>query len=146
MENILLVINIILAFILVSLILLQKTLLNIEGLGRELYPDLNLWETALPFLEAWLKQRYSATSIIQRLQTKIPSLLEKMPEVPELIYRNLSDPNHFKVEIESLRTDVQRLEKVTTAERSSRRRSYFGILLLILLAIFYLSQVAPPPF
>ena len=51
-----------------ALVLLQKTLLNIEGLGRQLYPELDLWNTAKPFLEQWLKDRYSAKSIIKKLK------------------------------------------------------------------------------
>jgi len=54
-----------------QLVLLQKTLLNIEGLGRQLYPDLNLWDTAAPFLETWLKQRYCPKQVITELRTQI---------------------------------------------------------------------------
>ncbi len=51
-----------------SLVLLQKTLLNIEGLGRQLHPELNLWDTAQPFLEKWVEERYSPESMLKRLQ------------------------------------------------------------------------------
>ncbi|MDZ7783151.1 MAG: ubiquinone biosynthesis regulatory protein kinase UbiB [Halioglobus sp.] len=67
-----------------SLVLLQKTLLNIEGLGRQLYPDLNLWDTAQPFLEKWVQERYSPQTVIERLRHRAPSLLEQLPELPEL--------------------------------------------------------------
>ena len=67
-----------------SLVLLQKTLLNIEGLGRQLYPDLNLWDTAQPFLEKWVRERYSPQTVIERLRHRAPSLLEQLPELPEL--------------------------------------------------------------
>ncbi|PIE39428.1 MAG: ubiquinone biosynthesis regulatory protein kinase UbiB, partial [Gammaproteobacteria bacterium] len=62
-----------------SLVLLQKTLLNIEGLGRQLYPDLNLWDTAQPFLEDWVGQRYSPQGLLERLQRQAPSWMEQLP-------------------------------------------------------------------
>jgi ubiquinone biosynthesis protein len=72
-----------------SLVLLQKTLLNIEGLGRQLYPDLNLWETAQPFLEDWVQQRYSPQSMFKRLQRHAPSWLEQLPQLPEAVLETL---------------------------------------------------------
>jgi ubiquinone biosynthesis protein len=72
-----------------SLVLLQKTLLNIEGLGRQLYPELNLWDTAQPFLEDWVQRRYSPQSVIRRLQKHAPSLLEQLPQLPELVLDSL---------------------------------------------------------
>jgi ubiquinone biosynthesis protein len=72
-----------------SLVLLQKTLLNIEGLGRQLYPDLNLWETAQPFLEEWVQQRYSPQSMFKRLQRHAPSWLEQLPLLPEAVLETL---------------------------------------------------------
>jgi ubiquinone biosynthesis protein len=72
-----------------SLVLLQKTLLNIEGLGRQLYPDLNLWDTAQPFLEEWVQQRYSPQSIFKRLQRSAPSWLEQLPQLPDAVMESL---------------------------------------------------------
>jgi ubiquinone biosynthesis protein len=65
-----------------SLVLLQKTLLNIEGLGRELYPQLNLWDTAKPFIEQWMAERYSVPNTLKRLQEEAPGLLEALPKIP----------------------------------------------------------------
>ena len=72
-----------------ALVLLQKTLLNIEGLGRQLYPQLNLWDTAQPFLERWVQERYSPQSVFRRLQRHIPSWLEQLPQVPDAVLDNL---------------------------------------------------------
>ncbi|MDG2046964.1 MAG: ubiquinone biosynthesis regulatory protein kinase UbiB [Halioglobus sp.] len=72
-----------------SLVLLQKTLLNIEGLGRQLYPELNLWDTAQPFLEEWVQQRYSPQSVLKRLQRHAPSWLEQLPQIPEAVLDSL---------------------------------------------------------
>lgn len=69
-----------------QLLLLQKTLLSIEGLGRQLYPDLDLWQTAKPFLEKWMKKHYSPKSFIETLWNKIPLWSDKLPELPEAVY------------------------------------------------------------
>ena len=62
-----------------QLVLLQKTLLNIEGLGRQLYPQLDLWTTAQPFLEAWMHERVAPQGVIKRLHNNMPELIEKAP-------------------------------------------------------------------
>lgn len=60
-----------------QLMLLQKTLLNIEGLGRQLYPDLDLWQTAKPFLEKWMKEQYSISKILKKILNEWPSLVDR---------------------------------------------------------------------
>ena len=78
-----------------SLVLLQKTLLNIEGLGRQLYPELDLWATAQPFLEKWLKDRYSPKAIFKQFKNDLPDLLEKLPQIPPMVFQvleNLQQP------------------------------------------------------
>jgi ubiquinone biosynthesis protein len=72
-----------------SLVLLQKTLLHIEGLGRQLYPDLDLWSTAKPFLEQWVAERYSPRGILEKLQKRAPGWLEQLPQRPELLRERL---------------------------------------------------------
>ncbi len=74
-----------------SLVLLQKTLLNIEGLGRQLYPQLDLWTTAQPFLDKWLKERYSPKSVFKQFKRLVPDWLEQLPEIPPLIYSALKN-------------------------------------------------------
>lgn len=74
-----------------SLVLLQKTLLNIEGLGRQLYPELDLWATAQPYLKKWLKDRYSPKAIFKQLKDDLPDLLEKLPQVPPMIFQALEN-------------------------------------------------------
>lgn len=68
-----------------QLVLLQKTLLNIEGLGRQLYPDLDLWTTAKPFLEKWMKQRMGVKGIYRSLKARAPELIEQLPQMPQLL-------------------------------------------------------------
>ena len=72
-----------------QLLLLQKTLLNIEGMGRDLYPELDLWSTAKPFLEKWMQEQVGVKGFVERVSEQIPYLSERLPEVPELIYNLL---------------------------------------------------------
>lgn len=76
-----------------SLVLLEKTIVNIEGLGRQLYPELDLWATAQPFLERWTKKRYSPKTLIRELRAQAPDWLEKMPEIPVMVYEALAKLN-----------------------------------------------------
>lgn len=72
-----------------QLILLQKTLLNIEGLGRQLYPDLDLWKTGKPFLENWMRERMGVKAVLRNLKQQAPEWIEKLPHLPQLVYDNL---------------------------------------------------------
>ncbi len=69
-----------------QLVLLQKTLLYIEGLGRQLYPQLDLWQTAKPFLENWVKQQMGVKAVFAKIKENIPFWNEKLPEIPDLVY------------------------------------------------------------
>lgn len=76
-----------------QLILLQKTLLSVESLGRRLYPELNLWQTAQPQLARWVKQQVGVSGLWRKSQEKLPLWLENMPELPELVYHLLQKAN-----------------------------------------------------
>lgn len=69
-----------------QLVLLQKTLLYIEGLGRQLYPQLDLWQTAKPFLEDWVKEQMGVKAVFEKIKDNLPFWNEKLPEIPDLIY------------------------------------------------------------
>ena len=66
------------------LILLQKTLLNIEGLGRDLYPELDLWKTAQPILRTWMRERMSPRSVLRRIRKQLPDTIEALKQMPQL--------------------------------------------------------------
>lgn len=68
-----------------QLILLQKTLLAIEGLGRQIYPQLDLWATAKPFLEKWLKEQMGPKAFLKHLRENIPFMVEQLPYMPRLV-------------------------------------------------------------
>jgi ubiquinone biosynthesis protein len=74
-----------------QLILLQKTLVNIEGLGRELYPDLDIWKTAKPVLETWLKKQSSPLHILKRLIKSWPQIVRDLSLIPDRIHALLAD-------------------------------------------------------
>jgi ubiquinone biosynthesis protein len=84
-----------------QLVLLQKTLLNIEGLGRQLYPDLDLWQTAKPFLEKWFQDRMGPKAKITKLMKQFPEFAEHFPEVPGLIYKALDNAANAKQQAEN---------------------------------------------
>ena len=68
-----------------QLVLLQKTLLYVEGVGRELYPELDLWETAKPFMEKWMAERAGPLATLRAFAQRAPDILEQLPRLPELI-------------------------------------------------------------
>lgn len=72
-----------------QLVLLQKTLLYIEGLGRQLYPQLDLWQTAKPYLENWVKEQMGIKAVLKQVKDNLPFWNEKLPEIPDLVYEYL---------------------------------------------------------
>ena len=92
-----------------SLLLLHKTLINIEGLGRQIYPDLDLWTTAKPFIQNWVSKRYNPSNLIDKLKNNTGEFAEKAYELPEKIesvFNNLANLNEFNDEIKNLRQDL----------------------------------------
>ena len=75
-----------------QLVLLQKTLLNIEGLGRQLDPELDLWKTAKPFLERWMNEQMGWRALLSNLQTEAPKWATLLPQLPRLLHARLSEP------------------------------------------------------
>ncbi|QSP95137.1 ubiquinone biosynthesis regulatory protein kinase UbiB [Marinobacter salinisoli] len=101
-----------------QLVLLQKTLLNVEGLGRQLYPDLDLWSTAQPFLENWMRKRIGPAGLFKSLQSHLPSWLEQSPEMPQLVHDALLQlrqagptEQQNQATLELLREQQQRTER-----------------------------------
>ncbi len=94
-----------------QLILLQKTLLNIEGLGRQLYPDLDLWQTAKPFLENWFHERLGPKAKIKQIVKQFPEIAEKFPEVPTLIFQALDSVTHTKQQLENQNKAISQLRQ-----------------------------------
>jgi ubiquinone biosynthesis protein len=74
-----------------QLVLLQKTLLNIEGLGRQLDPDLDLWTTAKPFLERWMNEQVGWRGLLGRLEREAPRYAQLLPALPRLLHDTLRE-------------------------------------------------------
>lgn len=72
-----------------QLVLLEKTLLNIEGLGRQLYPELDLWTTAKPYMERWMKDQVGLKGLFDRTRRNLYSVADQAPELPIIAYRML---------------------------------------------------------
>ena len=127
-----------------QLVLLQKTLLNIEGLGRQLYPELDLWQTAKPFLERWMSEQIGSRAFFNRLKENVPQWGEKLPEIPALVHEVLHQARHGKLEV---RTNSEELQKIRREIRHANQRTFFAILggsLIISAAvIFGLDGYAP---
>lgn len=118
-----------------QLVLLQKTLLNIEGLGRQLYPDLDLWTTAHPFLERWLEKRFHPTSLWGELKRYAPDWLEKFPQVPHLVFNSLQQLQNLGELAPQLQQVNQHLQQQRTNKHRPRRLliavTAFGAALLV---------------
>ncbi|MGI9252075.1 MAG: 2-polyprenylphenol 6-hydroxylase [Pseudohongiellaceae bacterium] len=119
-----------------SLVLLQKTLLNIEGLGRQLYPQLDLWENALPYLEDWNRKRLSPLSLLARLAENIPEWLDKLPELPQALAGGGGHSRMLEQRVAELSAELAARREQT--RRTQRRSRIGGVLLLTLsLGSFY---------
>jgi len=103
-----------------QLVLLQKTLLNIEGLGRQIDPQLDLWTTAKPFLERWMSEQVGVRSFINRIRHNIPSWGESLPEVPQLIHEVLQQARHGKLQMQG---DPEQWQRLRDEIRRANRRT-----------------------
>ncbi len=83
-----------------QLILLQKTLLSIEGLGRELYPELDLWKTAKPYLERWMDEQVGARALFNKLKDSLPGMSDTLQELPALAHSVLRQAADGKLRID----------------------------------------------
>jgi ubiquinone biosynthesis protein len=110
-----------------QLVLLEKTLLYIEGLGRQLYPQLDLWQTAKPFLENWMSEQVGPKAMFKKVKSNAPFWADKFPEFPELIYDNL------KLGRKLLGTQQQMLDKYLKYQQKSHRSNYLLITSAVLL-------------
>lgn len=108
-----------------QLVLLQKTLFNIEGLGRELYPELDLWETAKPFLEEWSKNRASVTRVAESFMEHAPRALMRLPRLPEKVEEAMD------AVVRNARAPDERYRRLEGAVRRSERRLLWAIALAV---------------
>ncbi len=106
-----------------QLVLLQKTLLNIEGLGRQLDPELDLWSTAKPFLERWMNQQVGWQGLVDRMKNEAPRYAQLLPELPRLLHQALRAPDKAATETAAL--------SALLAEQRRNSRLLLGIVWII---------------
>ncbi|SLM61380.1 MULTISPECIES: ubiquinone biosynthesis regulatory protein kinase UbiB [Dickeya] len=112
-----------------QLVLLQKTLLYIEGVGRQLYPQLDLWKTAKPFLETWVKDQVGLPAMLRAFKEKAPFWAEKLPEIPELFYDSLRQHKMLKQNMDRLSNELR-----TQRIRQGQSRYMLGVGAALLLS------------
>ena len=103
-----------------QLILLQKTLFNIEGLGRQLYPELDLWRTAQPYLRRWMRQRMSPRAMLRRMRVQAPDTLLALQQLPQIFHSAVRDAADGRLRVQVENTALPELRE--DLRRSSRRR------------------------
>ncbi|MDI6749520.1 MAG: ubiquinone biosynthesis regulatory protein kinase UbiB [Rhodocyclaceae bacterium] len=116
-----------------QLVLLQKTLLNIEGLGRQLDPDLDLWQTAKPFLERWMSERIGLRGLINHIRKEGPQWASLLPALPRLAHQALTQASERSAVLDD------ELARLREAAADSRRLANAAVLLALaalLLATF----------
>jgi len=113
-----------------QLVLLQKTLLNIEGLGRQLDPELDLWKTAKPFLERWMHEQMGWRALVQGVRDEAPNWAATLPQLPRLVHKALAEPERQqRIQHE----DMTRL--LAAQRRHNRLLSFVGVLLIALVGL-----------
>lgn len=122
-----------------QLVLLQKTLLYVEGLGRQLYPQLDLWSTAKPFLESWMHEQVGLQALVKACKEKAPFWAEKLPELPELVYDSLRQQRQLSQQIMLL---SQQLDKRNQRGSQSRYLLTVGATLVLSAVIVEVNQIA----
>jgi ubiquinone biosynthesis protein len=105
-----------------QLVLLQKTLLYIEGLGRQLYPQLDLWQTAKPFLEDWVKEQMGVKAVFSKIKENLPFWNEKLPEIPDLIY------DYLKAGKEAHLNQSQLMTRLAQHQQVNNQKLVYGVL------------------
>jgi ubiquinone biosynthesis protein len=111
-----------------QLVLLQKTLLNVEGLGRDLDPELDLWNTAKPFLERWMREQVGWQGLVERLKNEAPRYVHLLPELPRLLHSALRPP-----------PPSQQTQRLLEALLMEQRRSVRWVQAVVYVAVGFLG-------
>lgn len=107
-----------------QLVLLQKTLFNIEGLGRRLYPDLDLWETAKPYLERWASERMGPRALLRTLRRELPKWWHLFPQMPGIVHETFRRATEGELALEWRSAELRQMREQL---RAHHRRMYFSI-------------------
>ena len=126
-----------------QLVMLQKTLLNIEGLGRDLDPNIDLWKTAKPFLKRWMSEQIGWRSIAKTLKKELPHMAKSLPEMPRLLHDFLRQKTLAEAD-SPIRESIERLIKTQQQQAIWQKRLFFSIALLALLEMLMLFSAFWP--
>jgi ubiquinone biosynthesis protein len=110
-----------------QLVLLQKTLLNIEGLGRQLYPELDLWNTAKPYMERWVKERFGPQGALRELKRQLPNWIEKGPQLPGLIHSSLTKLSQIDSSQAHISEQISQLNLEIIKQRQQNRQQKLAL-------------------
>ena len=127
-----------------QLILLQKTLLNIEGVGRQLDPQIDIWAVARPVLERILAERYSPQRLAGEFRKRLPEMITQAPEVPRLVHAWLTQQVQGKHELALRSRDLSELVHTIKSVQRRTVAAVFGSGLLIVAAILYGLEAGGP--
>lgn len=129
-----------------QLVLLQKTLLNIEGLGRQLYPDLDLWDTAKPFLERWMSQQIGPKAFVQAVRKELPNWQKTLPALPRLLSESVEWQHQIQSKLDQQNREIAGLRKQLAQREQRRWNRWAGIIVAICgLILAHWSQRSDQP-
>ncbi|NVJ68080.1 MAG: ubiquinone biosynthesis regulatory protein kinase UbiB [Gammaproteobacteria bacterium] len=120
-----------------QLVLLQKTLLYIEGLGRQLYPELDLWETAQPYLKEWVKEQYSPIDFFKQMKHEAPQILEELPKVPRKVLKAIDQVNNLADTVDEVKKQMVELEVHKLKQQYAQKHAIIGSSLAITAGLIY---------
>jgi len=120
-----------------QLVMLQKTLLNIEGLGRDLDPNIDLWQTAKPFLKRWMSEQMGWRSVAKSLKKELPFILKNAPQMPRLVHQFLSQQTRAEQEV-PLRASIDALIEAQQKQARWQKRLVIMVIVFIVLQCAFL--------
>jgi ubiquinone biosynthesis protein len=129
-----------------QLVLLQKTLFNIEGLGRQLYPDLDLWETAKPYLEEWARENMGPRALLRALRREGPKWWSMLPQLPALVHEAFERANTGELTLQWKSSEFARLRKQIRENERRHQLSLSGMALILVATVLWLGIGQPGEF
>lgn len=117
-----------------QLVMLQKTLLNIEGLGRDLDPNIDLWQTAKPFLNRWMSEQVGWRSVVKTLKKELPYMAKNLPQMPRLVHQFLTQQTRAEQDA-PIRQAIDTLIEAQQKQARWQKRLTLAVVLLLLLQL-----------
>lgn len=118
-----------------QLVMLQKTLLNIEGLGRDLDPNIDLWQTAKPFLKHWMSEQVGWRSMVNTFKKELPFILKNTPQMPRLVHQFLNQQTHAE-------QDMPMRETMDALIKAQQKQARWQKSLTLIIGVLLVLQIA----